>query len=234
MRARDLTAVCIVAALGAYLPVSQANQENAGHRWMPKQPGNTYWQTPNWSGFNQPPAYNSPPVYGNANQAPVSAPPVPAYRPPQRPNNYPAPYANNPGNNMGHNGPGSYRAYPPPRGPYGGPNRGSYYRPDNGASAFNVPGYNRYRNNNGWNNNGWNNNKFWGRSGPNTWMNPNKGNMEQGWDDMINAPSRVGTMPGGWNAPEVSMPNPIDVGDQMQDNMKDLPEQMRDMDVGNN
>ena len=64
-------------------------------------------------------------------------------------------------------------------------------------------------------------------------MNPNKGNMEQGWDDMINAPSRMGTMPGGWNAPEVTMPNPIDMGDQLQDNVKKLPEQIRDMNVGN-
>jgi hypothetical protein len=90
-----------------------------------------------------------------------------------------------------------------------------------------MPGYHRYRNN------GWNNNKFWGRSGPSTWMNPNKNNMERGWDDMMNAPSRMGEMPGGWTAPEVSMPNPIDMGDQIQDNVKDLPEQMRNMDVGN-
>ena len=78
------------------------------------------------------------------------------------------------------------------------------------------------------------NNKFWGRSGPSTWMSPNKGNMERGWDDMINSPSRMGEMPGGWTAPEVTMPNPIDMGDQMQDNLEDLPEQMKNMDVGNN
>jgi hypothetical protein len=64
-------------------------------------------------------------------------------------------------------------------------------------------------------------------------MNPNKGSLEQGWDDMMNAPSRMGTMPGGWNAPEVSMPNPVDMADQVQDNVQDLPEQVRDMDVGN-
>ncbi len=64
-------------------------------------------------------------------------------------------------------------------------------------------------------------------------MNPGKRNWENSWDDMINSPSRMGTMPGGWTAPEVTMPNPIDMGDQMQDNLKDLPEQMKDMDVGN-
>ena len=239
MRVIEITAICVVAALGTYASTSQANPENSDHRWMPKQPSNTYWQTPNWSGFQQPPAYNSPPppsaspMYNSANQAP---PPAPAYRSPQGPGNYPgnytgnypAPYANNPNNQMNRGAPfapDSYRGYPPPpRGPYGAPS----YGPDNGASAYNLQGSHRYRTTNFWNNN-----KFWGRSGPSTWMNPNKRNMERGWDDMINSPSRMGEMPGGWTAPEVSMPNPIDVGDQMQDNVKDLPEQMRDMDVGN-
>jgi len=117
----------------------------------------------------------------------------------------------------------SNRGYPPPRRPY--------YGPDNRASAYNMPGYNPNRNYRG--NNRWNKNKFWGRSGPGTWMNPGKRNWENSWDDMINSPSRMGTMPGGWTAPEVTMPNPIDMGDQMQDNLKDLPEQMKDMDVGN-
>jgi hypothetical protein len=238
MRIRDITAICVVAALGTYASISQANPDDTGHRWTPRQPSNVYWQTPNWPGFNQPPAYNAPqpppppPRYGNTNQAAPVAPPVPVRRPPPRPNNYPAPYATNP--NMVPGQPGVYSGYAPPpqpRGPYygqyNGPYNGPYYGPDNGASAFNTPGYHRYRNN------GWDNNRFWGRSGPSTWMNPNKNNMERGWDDMINAPSRMGEMPGGWTAPEVSIPNPVDMGDQMQDNIKDLPEQIRDMDVGN-
>ena len=206
------------------MATSQANPEGTDQRWAPRQPDNAYWQAPNWSGFNKPPVYNSPPppVYGNMNRSRPVAPRAPAYRPPQRPSNYPAPNANNP--DMGRPAPGANRGYPPPpRGPYGNPS----YGPDNGASAFNMPGYNRHRNYNR------KKSKFWGRSGPSSWMNPNKGNMERGWDDMINAPSRVGTMPGGWNAPEVSMPNPVDMSDQMQDNVQDLPEQMRDMDVGN-
>ncbi len=121
---------------------------------------------------------------------------------------------------------------PPMQNPNRGyPPRGPYYGPDTGASAYNMPGYNPNRNYRG--NNRGNNNKFWGRSGPSTWMNPSKRNWENSWDDMINSPSRMGTMPGGWTAPEVSMPNPIDMGDQMQDNVKDLPEQMKDMNVGN-
>ena len=50
---------------------------------------------------------------------------------------------------------------------------------------------------------------------------------------MMNAPGRMGEMPGGWTAPEVTVPNPIDLGDQMQDNAKDLPEQVKDMNVDN-
>jgi hypothetical protein len=64
-------------------------------------------------------------------------------------------------------------------------------------------------------------------------MKPSKDNWEDSWDDMINAPSRMGEMPGGWTAPEVTVPNPIDMGDQVQDNMRDLPEQMKDGNIGN-
>jgi hypothetical protein len=142
-----------------------------------------------------------------------------------------------------------YRPYPPA-------NMYQGYRPQpngqsaqpympNGAPGYNMPNnmpnYNNRYNNGGGNNNWGNNNcgnnnwgnNFWGRSGPSTWSNPNKQNMEQGWDDMINAPSRMGTMPGGWSAPEITMPNPIDMGDQLQDNIQDLPDQIRNMDVGN-
>jgi hypothetical protein len=64
-------------------------------------------------------------------------------------------------------------------------------------------------------------------------MKPSKENWEDSWDDMINAPSRMGEMPGGWTAPEVTVPNPIDMGDQVQDNMKDLPSQMKEGNIGN-
>ena len=43
----------------------------------------------------------------------------------------------------------------------------------------------------------------------------------------------MGEMQGGWTAPEVTVPNPVDIGDQMQDNVKALPEQVKDMDVDN-
>lgn len=60
-------------------------------------------------------------------------------------------------------------------------------------------------------------------------MNPGKRN----WDDMINTLSRMGDMTGGWTAPQVTVPNPVGMGDQIQVNVKDLAEQIKDMDVDN-
>ncbi len=218
MRVKQLSTAIVTIVFGVCTFTAQANNE-ANHNWMPKQPSNNYWQAPDWS-FSTPPAQNSaPPVYNY--QRPVAPPPRAYGRPPAY---YP---------------PNVNRSVPPPRGPYNGspmpppnPYRGAPVprNPNyNGPSAFYTPGYNPNRRYN----NGWNNNRFWGRSGPNTWMNPSKRNWENSWDDMINSPSRMGEMPGGWTAPEVTMPNPIDMGDQFQDNVKDLPEQMRDMNVGN-
>lgn len=188
---------------------------------------------------NMPPMYNAAPqqrqVQPNqqAQNRQPNQPPVapPGYRPP-------GPYNNQaPNAYRGNQSPPNYRPYPPQRAP--NPNMQPNMRQNTGPSAFNTPGYNPYRNNRGnrmpWggNNNRFGNNKFWGNSGPSKWMNPSKDNWENSWDDMINAPSRMGDMPGGWTAPEVTMPNPIDIGDQFQDNLKDLPDQMRDGQIGN-
>jgi len=232
MKIQYFTSSAVAFVLSALATTTFANNENNSgtynnNNWTPPPAQNRYWQAPDWSNFSSPaasqqqrrPAYRPQGAYQQ--QAPR---PGPNYRPPHPNYNNQQQNMNRPNPNMAPP-PNIYRGNPPPpNGPYG-------YRPDNGASAFNVPGYNR--NNNGRGNNGWNNNKFWGQSGPSRWMNPNKNNMERGWDDMINAPSRMGEMPGGWTAPEVSMPNPVDIGDQMQDNIEDLPEQVRDMDVGN-
>ncbi len=233
----SLNVVIAGVVLSAFAATANANNDGAGHNWVPSQPTNNYWQAPSWSGFNNSPGFNSPRFSSNNmpptyNSAPQQRPVQPNQNPQGQYNNYRAPNAY-----RGNPPPQNYRAYPPQRGPNPNmpPNMRPNYGPDNGISAYNMPGYNRNRNNSGWNNNnGWNNNKFWGRSGPSQWMNPNKGNMEQGWDDMINAPSRMGDMPGGWSAPEVTMPNPIDMGDQFQDNVQELPDQMRQGQIGNN
>jgi hypothetical protein len=170
------------------------------------------------TGYNRMPNQPSNPYWQAPNWSAPGIPPANRQRYPAY--NYPAPNVNRPAPPVQD----QYRADPPPP---SGPYQGTPYGYNDGPSAFNTPGYNPYRDNNR------NRNKFWGNSGPGTWMNPNKGNMERGWDDMINSPSRMGKMPGGWTAPEVTMPNPVDMGDQIQENVQDLPEQVRNMDVGN-
>ncbi len=237
-----LVATAIGITLGAYSFASQANN-GPGHNWVPNESSNTYWQAPNWSTFRSPPAARrqAPPVYVPPAQAeqPAArpAPVAPQRVAPQQ--YYPAQGMNRPRYNtrpnMQRNAPpqNMNRGRPPMPYSQGQPRR-PYYGPNQGPSAFNTPGYRPNRNNNNrWGNNRFGNNKFWGRSGFSSWMSPGKDNWEQSWDDMINAPSRMGEMPGGWTAPEVTVPNPIDMGDQMQENAQDLPEQMRNMDVGN-
>ena len=108
---------------------------------------------------------------------------------------------------------------------------------NNRGSSFSSPWNNRGSSFGGpWNNGGWGNgnNGGWGNGGrnpfgprsPDQWMNPNKNNLSNNWDDAINAPSRMGRMPGGWSAPSVNMTNPIDVGDEFSDAARDVPDQM--------
>ena len=42
------------------------------------------------------------------------------------------------------------------------------------------------------------------------------------YDDLLNAPSEMGEMPPGWTAPSISVPNPIDVGDQLEEASKEI------------
>lgn len=61
----------------------------------------------------------------------------------------------------------------------------------------------------------------------------NQERMEGWWDDMVNAPYDMGRMPGGWRAPSVSFPNPVDVSNQLGRQFDKLPGQVREMDVSN-
>jgi hypothetical protein len=49
---------------------------------------------------------------------------------------------------------------------------------------------------------------------------------------MLVTPNELGTMPGGWEAPSISVPNPIDVGDEFKNAAKDMPGEMRDFSDG--
>jgi hypothetical protein len=72
---------------------------------------------------------------------------------------------------------------------------------------------------------------LWGdEGGPDAWFDfkdPKEG-MAWMWEDMLYTPNALGTMPGGWEAPTVSVPNPVDVGDEFKDASTDFPGEMKD------
>lgn len=74
---------------------------------------------------------------------------------------------------------------------------------------------------------GWSGNPepFSNRS-PGEWLSPKKKSLSRNWDDMLNTPNRMGEMPGGWEAPSISAPNPVDVADEIDDTSRDLPDQI--------
>ncbi len=66
---------------------------------------------------------------------------------------------------------------------------------------------------------------FTGRnSGPSKWFDSGdpKDMFEDMWDDGMNAPSEMGEMPGGWRAPTISVPNPVEVGDELERGSRDM------------
>ena len=71
--------------------------------------------------------------------------------------------------------------------------------------------------------------RVWG-AGPQVWMDPTdpQDGMSQAWDDMMNAPARMGRVPPGWKAPTIDVPNPIDVGDEFEKNARRAPTIMRE------
>ncbi|MCN4145029.1 MAG: hypothetical protein LC437_08405 [Thiohalomonas sp.] len=77
---------------------------------------------------------------------------------------------------------------------------------------------------------------FWSRKefpfkeqNPTDWFQP--GDPKEGiavmWDDLIAAPDDLGTMPGGWNVPSISVPNPVDLEDQLEKASKEIPDLIR-------
>lgn len=49
------------------------------------------------------------------------------------------------------------------------------------------------------------------------------------WDSMINAPFKMGRMPGGWRAPSLSMPDPVTIGDAVTNQMPPIAEEAVNM-----
>ncbi len=189
--------------------------------------------------------YNQAPMPQAAAPAPQVA--APAQAPAQMPAQMPArPYGYNP----------YYRPAPMPYGnPYAYGPRGPYNNGPFSGGPFNRGPFNSGPFNSGPFNNGpWGNGRgarmpfesnftpwsrrFWdelGDGGDNPfrnmdeWMKPGdpKEGAAQMWDDLLNAPSEMGKMPGGWTAPSISVPNPIDVGDEFRNAAEDMPDEMR-------
>ena len=204
--------ISLVAATGFTL---QANAAPYPYGPMPGQspyqmPGQMPYQVPGQMPYGRPMA----PAYGYPGQAQAQAPrpiPTPTYGYPRGPR----PPMNNgpfPGNRTG--------SAPWSRGPWGGP------MGRNGqATPFesNFTPWSR---------------RFWdeiGEGGRNPFRNmdewvdihePREG-VANMWDDMINAPHEVGQMPGGWTAPSVSVPNPVDVQREFEGVAKDMPEEAK-------
>lgn len=65
---------------------------------------------------------------------------------------------------------------------------------------------------------------------PGSWMDPEdpRGSMSKMWDDLLEAPNDLGEMPGGWTAPSIKVPNPVDVGDEFEGSSRDAPREAAD------
>lgn len=165
-----------------------------------------------------------PPVYGAPGNAPMPYGPAPYGSSPYgRPMAGPAPMGPGPG-------------MPPP---YGNPyNRGPYNSGPSNSGPFKNMGFGPFNNNSApwetWPFGG--RDSFWSRKeipfdnqNPTDWFDP--GDPKEGlaimWDDLISAPDDLGTMPGGWYVPSVSVPNPVDLEDQMEKATKEIPDLIR-------
>jgi len=170
-------------------------------RSAPMPPRQSY-NYPNRAPYNAP--YNAPYRMPYGAPAPMNRPPV--YNSP-RPGN---PYGNRP--------------------MYGNPRfGGTPYRGFNRGSRSPIPFESNFT--------PWST-RFWeemGEGGENPfkdmedWVDfkePREG-IANAWEDMINAPHEVGQMPGGWTAPSISVPNPVDVQKEFQETGKRVPDEMR-------
>ncbi|MCU7835672.1 MAG: hypothetical protein KZQ83_10540 [gamma proteobacterium symbiont of Taylorina sp.] len=140
-------------------------------------------------------------------------------------------------------GPGAYNANPYNRGQYNaGPyNRGPY---GNNSPFSNNPmdnfGFGPFSKNS--NTAPWETWPFGGRDSlwnrrempfknqsPTDWFQPGdpKEGMAIMWDDLISSPDELGEMPGGWNVPSISVPNPVDLEDQLEKASKEVPDLIR-------
>ncbi|MCP4074768.1 MAG: hypothetical protein GY744_01110 [Gammaproteobacteria bacterium] len=169
-----------------------------------------------------------------------------------------APYANQYQNYNGYNRYNGYNQYNN-SGYYPRQNNNSFFRkgpfgnnnsmPFTGNSGFGErfwPGHGSYYDdvlpangpwNRSWGRAPWNRDydNLWGRNGgPSKWFDPSdpEEGIAEAWEDMMITPNRLGTMPGGWKAPSISIPNPIDVETEFRDAAIDMPGEMQNFSEG--
>jgi hypothetical protein len=170
----------------------------------------------------QPGYYNSPPP-GYAPPQQYIPPPAfnQAYRPPYYGNRG---YGNRGYGNRGYGNRGYGNRGYGNRG-YGNRNYGnSGFGRNMPFNRFNNTPWNRFSNGSGWgNNNNYGPDTDWFTDTPRRWMrNGPKEGAGQVFDDFLDGPSRMGDMPGGWSAPTISVPNPIDVADELERGSQDM------------
>ncbi|MDX2507345.1 MAG: hypothetical protein QNL62_23110 [Gammaproteobacteria bacterium] len=173
------------------------------------------------------------PVAGPTGPGPA---PMPA-RPPGAPSIEPPFASPNRGPNNGSYGNGPRNTGPRNNGPYG--NRSNNSGPF-GNNPMDKLGFGPFTGNG--NDAPWETWPFGGRDSlwnrreipfkdqnPADWV--NMGDPKEGmaimWDDLIAAPDDLGEMPGGWYVPSVSVPNPVDLEDQLEEASKEVPDLIR-------
>jgi len=142
---------------------------------------------------------------------------------------------NNGSNGNGFNMPwnnNSRSNYPPSQGRNNSSNSGmpmgNFNGPwNNGSNAFpQVKG----PWNNGWGAAPWSSERWQNdpMGSPSKWINFNdpKEGVAEMWEDAIKGPHRLGKMPGGWKAPSISVPNPVDVTDTFGRRWRGLPSEI--------
>ncbi len=84
--------------------------------------------------------------------------------------------------------------------------------------------------NNGWGPAPWSSQRWQNdpMGSPSKWINFNdpKEGVAEMWEDAIKGPHRLGKMPGGWKAPSISVPNPVDVTDTFGKRWRGLPSEI--------
>ena len=191
----------------------------------------------------RPPQYNTP-NSANAfrpNTVPMTAPfgPRPgSYGQRQRPYNS-GPYNSGPYNsapyNSGSYNPGPYGQRPYGQRPYNNNNSGPFG--NNPMDNFGFGPFSKNSNEAPWET--WpfgGRDSLWNRreipfkdQNPTDWFQPGdpKEGMAIMWDDLISAPDELGEMPGGWQVPSISTPNPVDLEDQLEKASKEIPDLIR-------